>query len=65
MITSAKLLKVCPYIILGSIIFAANSANEANYFWKGSLILLEAKVVIVALFFILARAYKSKKIISK
>jgi hypothetical protein len=59
--TSTKILKASPYIILGAVIFAMNSNSEMNFFWKGNLILLEAKVGIIVLFFILTKIYKSRK----
>ncbi len=61
MVTSTSLFKIVPYLLLGIILFAANSSSELGYFWKGSLILTEAKIGIVVLYFLLAKINKIKR----
>jgi hypothetical protein len=61
MVTSTKLFKIIPYLLLGIILFAVNSASELGYFWKGSLVLTEAKIGIVVLYFLLAKINKIKR----
>lgn len=54
-------LRLLPYLILGLLIFSLNSAINLNYFLKGYLVVLEAQVGILVLYFLIAKVIKRNK----
>lgn len=53
-------LRLLPYVVFGASVFSLNSTLEINYFFKGYLILIEAQLGIVLIYFSLNRLLKSK-----
>lgn len=53
-------LRLLPYFVLGVLVFSLNSATDFHYFLKGYLVLLEAQVGIVIVYFLMAKLSRSK-----
>lgn len=58
---SQNRLRLFPYVILGGLIFAFNSSLQLNYFFKGYLTLIESQIVIIGIFFLMAKLAKKNK----
>jgi len=54
-------LRLLPYLILGGLIFTVNSSLQLNYFLRGYLTLIESQIVIIAIFFLIAKLAKKNK----
>jgi ABC-type bacteriocin/lantibiotic exporter with double-glycine peptidase domain len=55
-------LRFFPYLTLGIVIFSLNSVTNINFFLKGYVVLLEAQIGIVLLYFLMGKLRKNKKI---
>lgn len=47
-----------PYLTLGIVIFSLNSVTNLNFFLKGYVVLLEAQIGIVLLYFLMGKLRK-------
>lgn len=54
-------MRLLPYAALGILVFSLNSASDLNYFLRGYLVLLEAQVGIVLIYFIMSKLAKNQK----
>jgi len=54
-------LRLLPYAVCGATIFALTSATNLNYFFRGYLVLLEAQVGIVLIYFLMAKLTRINK----
>ena len=54
-------LRLLPYAALGILVFAWNSQNDFNYFFKGYLALLECQAGIVVIYFLMTRLARKNK----
>lgn len=54
-------LRLLPYVILGGLIFAFNSSLQLNYFLRGYLALIESQIVIIGIFFLMAKLARRNK----
>ncbi|OCR02327.1 hypothetical protein BCD67_20220 [Oscillatoriales cyanobacterium USR001] len=54
-------MRFIPYAALGVLIFSFNSSGEMNYFLRGYLVLLEAQIGIVLIYFIMSKLAKKHK----
>jgi hypothetical protein len=52
-------MRFAPYAALGIIIFSLNSGSELNYFLRGYLVILQAQVGIVLLYFAMSKFRKN------
>lgn len=52
--------RLLPFLALGGVVFALNSAIEGNYLLKGYLTLLELQAAIVVIYFLTTKIGKSK-----
>lgn len=52
-------MRFAPYAALGILIFSLNSGSELNYFLRGYLVILQAQVGIVLLYFAMAKFRKN------
>ena len=53
-------MRFAPYAASGLLIFSLNSGSELNYFLRGYLVVLEAQVGIVLLYFAMSSFAKTK-----
>ena len=53
-------MRSAPYAALGILIFSLNSGSELNYFLRGYLVILEAQVGIVLLYFAMSKFRKNQ-----
>jgi hypothetical protein len=54
-------LRFLPYLVLGIVIFSLNSFINLNFFLKGYVVLLEAQIGIVLLYFLILKLGKLNK----
>ena len=54
-------MRFIPYAALGLLIFSFNSSGEMNYFLRGYLVLLEAQLGIVLIYFLMSKLTKKHK----
>lgn len=54
-------LRLFPYAALGFLIFASNSDFNLSYLWRGYIVLLEAQLGIVVIYFLMAKIAKISK----
>lgn len=59
--TQLNKLRFLPYLVLGIVIFSLNSVTNLNFFLKGYVVLLEAQIGIVLLYFLMAKLVKNNK----
>jgi hypothetical protein len=59
--TQLNKLRFLPYLVLGIVIFSLNSVTNLNFFLKGYVVLLEAQIGIVLLYFLIAKFVKNNK----
>jgi len=52
-------MRFAPYAALGILIFSFNSGSELNYFLRGYLVILQAQVGIVLLYFAMSKFRKN------
>lgn len=52
-------MRFAPYAALGVLIFSLNSGSELNYFLRGYLVILQAQVGIVLLYFAMSKFRKN------
>ncbi|MEG3898298.1 MULTISPECIES: hypothetical protein [unclassified Microcoleus] len=52
-------MRFAPYAALGLLIFSLNSGSELNYFLRGYLVILQAQVGIVLLYFAMSKFRKN------
>ncbi|MEG5062385.1 hypothetical protein QUB33_02040 [Microcoleus sp. B3-A4] len=52
-------MRFAPYGALGLLIFSFNSGSELNYFLRGYLVILQAQVGIVLLYFVMSKFRKN------
>jgi hypothetical protein len=52
-------MRFTPYAALGLLIFSFNSGSELNYFLRGYLVILQAQVGIVLLYFAMSKFRKN------
>ncbi|EGK87763.1 hypothetical protein D0A34_07310 [Microcoleus vaginatus PCC 9802] len=52
-------IRFAPYAALGILIFSLNSGSELNYFLRGYLVILQAQVGIVLLYFAMSKFRKN------
>ena len=53
-------MRSAPYAALGILIFSLNSGSELNYFLRGYLVILQAQVGIVLLYFAMSKFRKNQ-----
>ncbi|MEG4074511.1 hypothetical protein QUA30_17735 [Microcoleus sp. Pol14C2] len=53
-------MRFAPYAALGLLIFSFNSGSELNYFLRGYLVILQAQVGIVLLYFAMSKFRKNQ-----
>lgn len=61
LIVFPKKWQLLPYLLVGLILFVANSSLNLNYFAKGYLTILEMQTAIVVLYFLIAKLKKNNK----
>lgn len=54
-------LRLIPYAVCGATIFSLTSATNLNYVFRGYLVLLEAQVSIVLIYFLMAKLTRLNK----
>jgi hypothetical protein len=59
--TPIKLLKLLPYMLVGLGVFWFNSETNLNYLFRGYLVLLEAQVGILVVYFLMSKINRFNK----
>jgi len=54
-------LRLLPYAALGALVFSLNSGTNLNYIFRGYLVLLEAQVGIVLIYFLMSKLTRPNK----